>query len=154
MCKTLTYHSAASNCEENRVYACYGLSGLFFMMCYLNTYGEEALPRSNTVITSTTNHPNPPVPIWRQSRNTSECTTLHHLPKLSCYLHQSHATRSTTDRKHDWTWVEQPTYMYLGGKPGLSAASHVRVHLLEKGKFQCEYPSIPYACMTRAALAA
>lgn len=79
---------------------------------YIGTYGEEALPRSNTVITSTTNHPNPPVPIWRQSRNTSECTTLHHLPKLSCYLHQSHATRTTTDRKHDWTWVKQPTYMY------------------------------------------
>lgn len=29
--------------------------------------------------------------------------------------------------------------MDLGGKPGLSAAGHVRVHLLEKGKFQCEY---------------
>lgn len=39
--------------------------------------------------------------------------TLHHFPKLSCYLHQSHATRRTTDRKHDWIWVKQPTYMYL-----------------------------------------
>lgn len=115
MCKTLTYHSAASNCEQNQIYACCGLGGLFSGHDVLPYIPMEKKPFLARILSSLA----PPTiqilpcPFGVNPEIHQSALTLHHFPKSSCYLHQSHATRSTTDRKHDWTWVKQPRYMYL-----------------------------------------
>lgn len=114
MCKTLTYHSAASNREgKSSLCLLWAQRALFHdVLPYIPMEKKPFLARILSSLAPPTIQILP-CPFGVNPEIHQSALTLHHLPKLSCYLHQSHATRSTTDRKHDWTWVKQPTYMYL-----------------------------------------
>lgn len=116
------------------------------MMCYLTYLGMEKKPFLARILSSLA----PPTiqilpcPFGVNPEIHQSALTLHHFPKSSCYLHQSHATRSTTDRNHDWTWVKQPTYMYRQVHGPRREARTVRCRsrtcsFIRKGEFQCEY---------------